>query len=247
MPDNITPEIRFNRQINYTVIRKLWDAIKGGFGNKLLRCYPDDKDSFANMFELSISKLNQLTSGYIGKIGMKSYSDSIAQKSGISREILYGTRPYMLPDISLEEWKNYFDRKEKYLLIKHKYSADMQKYKQAGHDEDVTAPITKRPQKPSELSKFEKKIYGTLKVYDREKDVAQSDLFYTHYYIEVGESYYKQSSASKIIRLSNGLKDVTIADLEAAKLGDIKSYYNSLTAQQLMVKTILAYRRYKGK
>lgn len=224
------------RRINYTIIRRWWDAIHGGIGVQRIKNNENDKNSLLSMFMISRDKLNNLTGGYTGQIKMESISEQMQNRTGIDKDFFYGSRPLSIEGITVADWKNYFEKKNQYIGNDRKYPND-------DSGQQRRDPNFKRGDKPKEVSDFESRLFTMLKEMEPDR-IKNRELYYLKYYIKHGECFFGTSSKAKLIEVTEQLKQITIKDLEELDGPEIKEYIKAISLQKMIATSVLIYNKH---
>lgn len=213
----ITPEVRLKRQINYTIIRKLWKYIKS--------CVQSDnpKDDLYSVLPFTRNIYTHLVNG--NEDNTPTISKTRKAKlleTGLPIEVFTGEKQIELDGITLEQWKEYF--KYRYTMMNN--GAD--KYKRDGVMNDLNKKLNHQ--------------FETIRKYPYE-----SDIFKLYYFIETGEKLKGDHNKLMISNCLNELSKFSINQWELLETQELEKCKKLIEEQLHTIKTLYDYRTLKNK
>lgn len=224
-------KIVLNRKINYSIIRYMWDNIKGYVDSN----YYSSKDMIGlyDTFRIGRTRYNRIV---YSDDNIKLDKDALflQRETGVEKEIFNGKKAFEVDGISRDEWKEHFDlatlrRKMKQgdYIKEEDVEASLFKYK--GHLEIDTDGKINIKESVKKLDEIKKVFVGRLKEilrngkYDIDKN---RNLFLIHYYIVKGKAYDVSNS---IEILSRNLDKITWEEIMTASDDRLQEFINALS------------------
>jgi len=213
-----------NRQINYTIIRKLWKYIKGSVESE------NQKDNLYTVFPFTRNAYTLLVSGNtyqtpkINKTRRRKL-----EETGVSVAVFTGEVMLTLTSITRDEWDIYFKCRYPDPESKDSNTDSKQKYKSYNKDD------TLREMNNRLLNEFK-----SIKKYQHD-----SDIFKLYYYICNGIKYDGDESKYILLDCLEVFSTLTFNQWDLLDATQLKTCETFIEKQLKMVKTLHAYKEYK--
>lgn len=206
-----------NRQINYTIIRRLWKYIKGTVDSN----YP--QDNLYNVLPFTRNAYTLLVTGSTYQTpNINKTRKRKLEETGVSLEVFTGDVVLTLTSITREEWALYF---------KYKYPDDNFQYKESAKD-DALRELNNRL-----LNEFK-----SIKTYQHD-----SDIFKLHYYICNGKKYDGDEARYVLKDCMELFAGLSFDQWNLLNDTQLEKCEEIIEQQLKMVKTLHAYKKYKNK
>lgn len=233
----------FNRQVNYFVMRYMWQAIRGRSADETIYL----------AFNMSRERYTRIIE--TGKVSYgKNELDFLREKTGIPKEIFTGDIRFTCPDklgndtISDAEWANLFMLREK--------RKDRKALMKAKRDRVAVINVrdTKRRNQAEEERKQSEAEYQKAEqgYKDKEKEIGKKlqnasikgDTPFQRMY-----SFFKNGYGSRLERLqeiAQALAKIKVAFLDECSQNELDQLYRELSRRSRIVNAVLLYRGAKG-
>lgn len=211
--------IILNRKINYSLIRYLWDMLKGYVD---ISDWSDSKGkiSLYDTFNIKRTKYNRIvyTEYYVN---LEKTATALHRLTGIEKDIFNGKKAFYIEGIKYEEWQKHFDLFRLRRLIKQDIIVSIENIDEIDSrfleykeyiilDEDKGVCKEESIKKlDSVIKEFTSKLKATLKsmTYDINKN---SNLFLLYYFIKYNKAF---ATSASIEMLSEQLNKITWQEL----------------------------------
>lgn len=232
--NSIDEDIILNRKINYSIIRYLWDMLKG---------YVDISDwsdsegkvSLYDIFNIKRTKYNRIVYTEYA-VNLEKTATVLHRLTGIEKEIFNGKKAFQIEGIKYTEWKKHFDLFRLRRLIKQDIivsienidEIDSRLLEYKGHivlDEDKGICKEESIKKlDSIVREFTSKLKTTLKgmTYDIDKN---SNLFLLYYFIKCDKAF---TTSASIEMLAEELDKITWEELTTATEDSLTVFIKAL-------------------
>lgn len=206
---------RFYRQINYHVMRKKWQAIRG----RAKKGAQEQTIYFA--FHMSRERYTNILRGRKVRISEEELRQLVAE-TGVRREIFEGKDHFQFDAISEREWKNLFALRDK--------------IKDEEGDE--------RKKKLEAVREYEKNLYGRIKESDVDI-LKNPDLYSFEQYLKRGTPATSVEVEADLKDKVQMLNNVSLTQLERCRSAVLQEYLHALEKQIDIAGTLLRYMKLK--
>lgn len=212
----ITDEERLTRQINYTIIRRLWRYIKGCVESKnakdnLYSVLPFTRNTYTLL--VSANKYNTPT--------ISKAREAELLETGLPIEVFTGEKQIELDKITSEQWKEYF---------KFRYT--------------TVSNVTDKNNRDRIMNDLNRELNHQFEIIKR-KYSYESDIFKLYYFIETGEKFKGNYNKLMINNCLNEFSKFTINQWELLETQELKKYKETIEKQLHIIKTLYDYRELK--
>lgn len=221
-------EKRLNRQINYFIMRYMWQVVRGR--------KRDDGDTIYAAFDTSRERYTRIINTGAVRYG-KGELDGLEQHTGLRKEIFSGEVRFLCPytknevtqEISAEEWVALFNWR-------------------SSRTKDVDGKKEKSDKK--EQGKKQKTcqdiICDKLKLVPRD-DMNNWDFYRLCYYLEHKKAAPFRMSTGKLREIESSIKELSFALLDGCDLGQLQRFQTLLKEKQSLISAMLTYKNARNK
>lgn len=206
-----------NRQINYTIIRRLWKYIKGSVESD------DPRDNLYSVFPFTRNSYTLLVSGNIDQIPkINKTRRRKLEETGVSIDVFTGDIELTLSNIKTSDWENYF---------KHRYPDEYSNHSTLDRDD------TLRKMNYKLINEFK-----TIRKYSHD-----SNFFKLYYFISNGKKYDGDEARYVIRDCMEAFSKITFDQWNLFTADQLGEWNNAIEQQLDMVKTLRSYKNYENK
>jgi len=211
------PRYVLNRQINYTIIRKLWKYIKGSVESE------NPRDDLYSVFPFKRNAYTFLVSGNTYQTPrINKTRRIILENTGVSIEVFTGEVDLALTSIPRDKWALYFKCRYPY--------GELEKHLLECRDDII------REVNSNLLNEFQ-----SIKAYSHD-----SDIFKLYYYIYNGKKYDGDESKYILLDCLGVFSKLTFHQWDLLDDTQLEKCEEIIEKQYRMVKTLHAYKKYKN-
>ena len=229
-PKALSSEEQFNRQVNYFIMRYMWQVVCG-------RSKQEREDTIYNAFETSRERYTRVIN-----TGIIRYKDKelkmLTELTGLSEGIFSGTERFECPhtidkkkfdDITLDEWHSILDWRNPTKV-------------KSGEGEAETEEIRT---KPEGLKELQDRVYKKLRSVERNSR-KNREFYHLCYYLRERQPAPVKTSVEILNEGVMAIQPWSFSLLDDISIKNLEIIHNILSRKLDLVKSIMAYKKAKA-
>lgn len=221
---------RFNRQINYLVMRKMWQTIrhrakKGSHGQTIY-----------DVFHLSRERYTRIIRGQNIRLSENELRRLVAE-TGVRKEIFEGKDHFRFEAITEKDWQRLFH-------LRNMDDIEERVKGEKGEDEGKKRIKSERKKRLEDIRNYEKNLYEQMKQSDIDL-LKNPDLYYFAVYLKSGKPATNTDMETDLREKVQLLNSVSLIQLERCGLTVLQEYFQVLEKQIDITGTLLRYMKLK--
>lgn len=223
---------RLNRQINFLVMRRMWQVLRGRAKAG------SEGQTIYDAFHMSRERYTRIIRG--GNVRFsKEELKRLVTETGVRSEIFEGKDCFHFDAITEKDWKGLFELR---VLMDHHATPKENETEEARKAREKK----ERKEKIQEARAFEQYLYSIMKQSDVDL-LKNPDLYYFAVYLKSGKPAMSIDIETDLQRMTQRLNSVEFAQLERCRADVLQEYLQGLKRQVDITSTLLRYMELKEK